>query len=268
MNLKKVYLEITNVCNLNCSFCIGNTRPKKFMDFGEFKEILKKLKPHTNYLYFHILGEPLMHPEINKFIDYAKEENFSINITTNGYLIDKIANNPNIRQINISLHSFNENNGITLNDYLNKVFNSVDKLIENKTYISLRLWINSKYHNEMEFYINNRYDVKIDLTNHYKINDHLFINPFHEFIWPNLNNDYYNEFGSCYALKDHIGILVDGTIVPCCLDTKGIINLGNIFENDLEDIFKQTKVINMLKNFQNKKKCEELCKHCNFLEKR
>jgi len=267
MRFKKVYLEITNKCNLNCSFCIGNTRPKKELSADEFKTILNSIKGYTNYLYFHILGEPLIHPKINEFINYAKEQSFNVNITTNGYLIDRIKNNPNIRQINISLHSFNDSYNLSLNEYLNLVFNSVDQLIKNKTYISLRLWVNNKYHKDMVSFINKRYNVDINLNKYYKINNYLFVNPFHEFIWPDLNNNYYNETGNCYALKDHIGILSDGTVVPCCLDSKGIIKLGNIFEQSLSEILDNKRIKNMLESFNNNYKCEELCKHCSYKER-
>ena len=109
---KKIYLEITNNCNLSCNFCAKNKRTKAFLDEEKFHIILDKIKPHTKYLYFHLMGEPLLHPKINEYIDYASKD-FFINITTNGYLINKIKNNKNIRQLNISLHSFDEFN-ITL----------------------------------------------------------------------------------------------------------------------------------------------------------
>ena len=264
---KKIYLEITNACNLNCDFCIKNKREIKFLNKNEFIKILNKLKGYTDYLYFHLLGEPLLHPKINDFIDIASK-NFNINITTNGYLINKIKHNKNIRQINISLHSYNERYGISITDYLNNVFDSVDELITNKTYISLRLWIKNKYAKRIIDYINNRYNLQIpyDIDN-YKINDFLFINNFHEFIWPDLNNSFCEEKGTCYALKDHIGILVDGTVVPCCLDSLGIINLGNIYQTDLDNIIKSNRFIEMKEAFNNKVKKEELCKHCKFIEK-
>ena len=88
-----------------------------------------------------------------------------------------------------------------------------------------------------------------------------------EFIWPDLNNNIYNENGKCYGLKNHIGILVDGTVIPCCLDCNAKINLGNIFDDSLENILKQEKVLKMIKGFQENKKVEELCKHCNFINK-
>lgn len=262
--LKKIYLEITNGCNLNCEFCIKNNRKIEYMNIDNFKLILNKLKKHTDYLYFHVLGEPLLHPNINELIDIASKS-FNINITTNGYLINNLKSN-NIRQLNISLHSFNDNYNIKLNDYLDNVFNKIDTL--NNTYISLRLWVKNKYNKAIISYINDRYNLNIEFNvKNYKINNHIFINNFHEFIWPDLNNNYYNEEGTCYALIDHIGILVDGTIIPCCLDSKAIINLGNIYKDNLDDILKNKRVDNMIKNFKNNKKCEELCKHCNFIEK-
>lgn len=206
-----------------------------------------------------------MHPDINNLINIASRQ-FKINITTNGYLINKIKDNKNIRQINISLHSFSDKYNINIDNYLDNIFDSIDQLIMNDTYISLRMWIKNKYNDYMINYINKRYDVNINSDN-FTIKDKLYINSFHEFIWPDINNNYYNEFGICYALKDHIGILVDGTVIPCCLDSKGIINLGNIYINNLDDILSQDRVKNMISNFKSHKKCEELCKHCKFIDK-
>lgn len=259
MKFKKIYLEITNRCNLSCDFCIKNNRKIKDISIDEFNFILSKIKPYTNYLYFHVLGEPLLHNNINELIDIAYNNKFNINITTNGYLINNIKNNKHIRQINISLHSYNEKYKIKLEDYLNNIFDTIDILIKNKTYISLRLWVKNKYTNEIIKIINSKYKV----TNN-KINNYLYINYDKEFIWPDLNNNYYNVQGKCYGLIDHIGILVDGTIIPCCLDTKGIINLGNIYNDKLDNILKDDRVNNIIKGFKDNKKLEELCKHCKF----
>lgn len=268
MQFKKVYVEITNKCNLSCDFCIKNKRLNKEITIDEFNTLLNKLKPYTKYLYFHVLGEPLMHKNINKLIDIASKHLF-VNITTNGYLINRIKDNKNIRQVNISLHSYNDKYKITLDDYLNNIFDTIDNLILNKTYVSLRLWVKTKDKDQIIDKINQRYNTTINLDkNSYKIKDYLFINNNKTFIWPDLNNDYYNEVGTCYGLIDHIGVLVDGTIVPCCLDTLGTVNLGNIYKNNLEDVFSHKRVINMIEGFKNNKKCEELCKHCNFLDKK
>lgn len=267
MKFKKIYVEVTNACNLNCDFCIKNQRKVEFLTKENFMILLNKINNFTDYLYFHILGEPLMHPNINELIKIASN-NFKINITTNGYLIDRIKDNKNIRQVNISLHAYSVKYNIPLNKYLDNIFDSIDELIKNGTYISLRMWIRNKYNNDMLKYINERYNINInEQVDNITIKDRLFINNFHEFIWPDLNNNYYNEIGTCYALKDHIGILVDGTIVPCCLDTKGIIDLGNIYKDSIDNIMKQDRIVNMINNFKNNRKCEELCRHCKFIDK-
>ena len=268
MHLKKIYLEITNGCNLNCDFCIKNSRKVTSITKDNYRLIIDKIKDYTDELYLHILGEPLMHPDIEYFINYATKVGLMVNITTNGYLIDKIKNNHQIHRLNISLHSYNERYKIDIDNYLNNIFNVIDN-IKNKTFISLRLWVKGNKTDYILNYINKRYNTSIkrlDDNTKVKITNNLIIDTFHEFIWPDLNNKYYNEVGTCKGLIDHIGILSDGTIIPCCLDSKGIINLGNIYKDNLEDIFNSDRVANMIKGFKNNYKCEELCRHCSFLK--
>ena len=269
MTLKKIYLEITNSCNLNCSFCIKNKRKVTSISKENYEYIINKIKNHTKEIYLHILGEPLMHKDINYLIDYASNNGLLVNITTNGYLIKKIDTSHNINRLNISLHSFQQKYGKELNDYLSDIFDTVDKL-RDKTFVTVRLWVNGKYTNEIIRYISSRYqkDLK-EIPNNMKvkITNNLIIDTFHEFIWPDLNNDYYSSTGTCMGLRDHIGILSNGVIVPCCLDSRGIIALGNIYEDDLNDIFKSERVKKMIDGFRQNKKYEELCKHCHFLEK-
>ena len=265
MRFKKVYIEITNGCNLNCDFCIGNKRKVKFMTFSEFKIILSKIKPYTNYLYFHVLGEPLLHPDVVKFIKYAHDSGFNINITTNGYLIDKLKGIDFIRQINVSIHSFNSKYGVSFNDYINNVFDVIDSM--SNTYISLRLWVGENKNNLntiLEHYGISNIPGNFD---GFKLRDKVYLSKFHEFIWPSFNNNYYSEEGSCYGLIDHIGILSDGSIVPCCLDSNGSIFLGNIFSDSLDDILSSDRVKKIIDGFKGHYKCEEFCRHCKFLDK-
>ena len=264
---KKIYLEITNQCNLKCPFCIQNKRKAKYLNIEEFKLILNKIEDYTDYLYFHVMGEPLLHPNICEFIDIAAPK-FKINITTNGYLINRLHGIKNIRQINISLHSYDSKNNITVEEYMNNIFKIIDSEEFKNTYISLRFWVNNKFNDEIINSLNSHYNTDINNeTKNYTINDHIFINNFHEFIWPDLENKYYNDIGTCYALKEHIGILSDGTIVPCCLDSVGCINLGNIYNESLDEVLNSKRVINMIEGFKHNKKTEEFCKHCHFIDK-
>lgn len=259
---KKIYLEVTNICNLSCPFCIKNNRDKEYISIDNYKLILDKIKNYTKYLYLHVSGEPLMHPNINELINIGSKY-FNINITTNGHLINKIIDNHNIRQINISMHSYNNNTSI--NEYLDNICNVIDEL-HNDTYISLRFWVDNKYTKEMINYLNKRYNTNIVLETGFEIIKNVFISINKEFIWPSLDNDYYNENGTCYALRDHIGILSNGDIIPCCLDVNGILKLGNIYKDNLDTIISSNRYQNMLNSFKNNKRIEELCKHCNFIE--
>ena len=262
MLFKKVYIEITNSCNLNCDFCIGTKEEKRFLSEEQFIIILDKLKGYTNYLYFHILGEPFVHPKINKFIDLAYDRGFNVNITTNGFLINRLKTDK-VRQINISLHSLNLDNHL-IEKYMNTIFNTVDKY--SNTIISYRMWLDNPNKDVILNIINKHYNTDFKEFDNIRIIDNKYLGSFHEFTWPDLNNKYYNDEGSCYALKDHIGILSNGNIVPCCLDTKADIKLGNIFEDNLGNILNSNRVVKMQEGFKCNKKVEELCKHCSFLD--
>jgi hypothetical protein len=183
------------------------------MTLDNFKIILKKLDGYTKYLYLHVLGEPLLHPLINEFIDEAYNNSFNVNITSNGYLIDRIKTK-NIRQLNVSLHSFFGDESAFVK-YLNKILDKADDL--DKTYISLRFWVKSDFLDLTLYIINNRYHTNITLKklekqHSIRVNNHIFINLFHEFIWPDLNNTKSSSKGTCYALRDHFGILVRAKI--------------------------------------------------------
>ena len=259
---KKVYIEVTNNCNLSCPFCVKNTRKKEYISIDNFNNILNKLKGYTSYLYFHLMGEALLHPNINDLIHLGSTK-YQINITTNGCLIQRIKDNENINQINISLHSYNDN--IDIDDYLNNIFESVDILLLNNTIISYRMWTNNKYKNEIIKRIEKRYNIIINGNT--KIRNNLYFEFDEEFIWPNINNNYFNSEGSCQGLRTHIGILVDGSVVPCCLDYDGRLTLGNIYESKLDDILNTSKAKCMKENFLNNKKVELLCQHCNFYDR-
>ena len=264
---KKVYVEITNNCNLNCDFCIGNNRSKKFISKDEFSYVLEKLEGYTKYLYFHVMGEPLLHPNINELICLASE-NYFINLTTNGYLIKRISDNRNIRQVNISLHSFDNKYGKSFDEYINDIFDSADLLVNNDTIVKYRVWVNSDYKDRIIERLNTKYGVCIGENRTLKLADNIYYEVESEFIWPSLDNDYYNEEGSCRGLRDHVGILVDGTVIPCCLDSAGVINLGNIYKQDFNDIICTDLFKEMKQGFLNNKKIHELCKKCNFYDLR
>lgn len=268
MKFKKIYIEITNICNLSCSFCAKNTRNPEFMTLSNFEYILNKIKDYTDYIYLHVMGEPLLHPEINNFIEVASNKGFSINITSNGFLINKL-NTDKIRQLNISLHSVKEQNSIDTTNYLSSIFENCEKLAEKGVYINYRVWRNNCL--DILKYLEERYNVSITKEDKTKtLAKNIFYSNEDEFIWPikrlGEGNNY--PFGTCRALKDHIAILVDGTIVPCCLDNNATIPLGNIFNNTLQDILNSPIYKELLTGFNSNKKIHKLCQNCTFYDQK
>lgn len=271
---KKIYVEITNVCNLNCSFCSKVNRKQEFITLDRIDHLFNDIKDYTDYIYLHVKGEPLLHPQLGEIIDLANKYNLKVNLTTNGTLLkDKIniLKKENIQKINISLHSENKKD-----NNLEEVFNTRDEFLTDKTII-YRLWTlkDGKFDNKSQIIVDkiiNNYNLSTEIVQkiyndkNIKIDDNLYIDKDNEFEWPNTNQD--NETnGFCYALKTQIAILVDGTVVPCCLDADGKIPLGNIYETSFKDIIEGEKFTKLKKSFEDRKPCAELCRKCTFKNK-
>ena len=268
MKLKKIYIEITNICNLKCSFCSNSNRMLKEMTQEEFEKILQKINNYTDYIYLHVKGEPLIHRKLDNILLLTNKYNKKVCITTNGVFLKEKLNilkkYNNIYQINISLHS--ENNK---ENYLEDIFYAVDNL--KVPYISYRFWtldkgrMDKKTINYLDK-IKEKYKQK-ELYDGIKLKDKTYLSLEDKFIWPDINNNYYNEIGTCYGGKTHLGILNDGTVTICCLDSEGQSNLGNIFQESLEDILSSDKYKNIIKGFNDRKVYLELCKHCSYKDR-
>lgn len=264
---RKVYLEITNFCNLNCEFCLPTVRKLQFIDVQDFEFILTKIKPYTDLIYLHLKGEPLLHPNINELLGICDKYHIKVNLTTNGTLINRLKYTKPIRQINFSLHSLSENKlKINVHNYFEEIFKFMD---DNQDLIySLRLWNINKSNNED---VVNKIKDKFHLENFdarsIKLKDKVYLNQEEEFIWPHPDNESLGDTGFCYGLRDQIGILVDGTVVPCCLDGDGIINLGNIFNEEMDIILNSQLAKDIYDGFSNRKAFHPLCKKCGFKDK-
>jgi radical SAM protein with 4Fe4S-binding SPASM domain len=282
---KKFYIEITNVCNLKCDFCSETKRAPEFMEIETFSKILDQIKPFTDYIYLHVKGEPLLHPEIAGFLDLCYEKGIKVNITTNGTLIkevtDKILMKPALRQVNFSLHSFDGNEARDSKaEYINDIFSFVNQAVARTEVITaFRLWnldkdkdttsqrgrnleILSKIENE--FKLPYKIDGSINPTQGIRLAEKVFLNQDYEFKWPALDQDEDFNSGYCYALNTQVAILVDGTVVPCCLDGDGIINLGNILDTPFAKIIEGKRAKKIYQGFSKRVVVEELCRKCGF----
>lgn len=281
---KKVYVEITNVCNLSCNFCPKTERTKKFITVEEFRHVLSEIRPYTDYIYLHLMGEPLLHPQLEELLEVAASLEFKVNITTNGTLLlnqrDILLHAKALRQINVSLHSFEANEAnMTLLEYVTNVLEFI-KIAQTTTNIisSVRLWnmdsddlegANERNQEILEL-IETYHPQEISLakllmnTKQLKLSERAYLNMAEKFQWPDVSLSNLNSEVFCYGLRDQIGILVDGTVVPCCLDHEGDIPLGNVYQESFHDIITGTRAMSIYEGFSRRQAVEELCKKCHY----
>lgn len=279
---KKAYIEIINTCNLNCDFCPKTKREVSFMDKESFTHVINEVSPYTKYIYFHLMGEPLMHPLLSDFLSICSDKNLKAIITTNGTLIkdtkDILLNSKALHKINISLHSFDKNqNNYSLSDYITEIINFTESARKN-TICVLRLWNidelkfeesynqNADIINLIKILLNTQSDIVSELykSNSIKLKPNLYIEKANKFDWPDMHSEIISDNVFCYGMRDQFGILVDGTVVPCCLDKDGDMALGNIFLSPLSEILSSKRAKNIYEGFSNRHASEELCKRCGY----
>ncbi len=282
---KKVYIEITNICNLRCNFCPETKRPQKYMSKEEFIYIINQIKPYTEHVYFHLMGEPLLNPELGSFISICADNSINVNLTTNGVLLAvrkaALFSSQGLRKVSISLHSYEANaERLTLEEYLGSAVSFAKEAAEKGIICEFRLWntgteeirggssLNSTIMRELyvAFDLEPEPDSNKEtlLRQNIKLADRIFLHLAQRFEWPDIDGADPTEGVFCYGLRDQFGILVDGTLVPCCLDSDGNIPLGNIFEEPLGAILSSERARGIYNGFTARRAVEELCRRCGY----
>ena len=270
----KVYIEITNICNMNCSFCHGHKRTPKQMTFEEFSLILDKLEGQTKYIYYHLMGEPLVHPLLPEFIKLAGERGYKSIITTNGTLLKKRGDellSAGIHKINISLHSFENGTDSDHKKYISDISSFAKTAAEKGTIVNFRLWNkgfdDGKNENTLALLREKIPGDWIENGHGFRILHRIYLEWGERFEWPDCEAEIKGDKFFCYGLRDQFGILSDGTVVPCCLDSEGAIALGNIFTENISSILSSKRDVDMTEAFKCGEASEELCKRCGYAQR-
>ena len=276
--LKKAYLEITNLCNLRCSFCPGTKRKTGFIAPEDFRLLAGRLRPHTDYLYLHLMGEPLMHPKLDELLGIAEGLDFRVMVTTNGTLLPErgslLIDSPAVEKVSISLHSFEGNEGeeAALTAYLEQCLTFAAAAGAAGKKCGLRLW---NLDGEETQGANDRNEeilarMEAEFPKPWKegrrgtgLAPNIYLEWGERFEWPDLNARE-GETRFCMGLRDQVGVLWDGTVVPCCLDHEGDIPLGNLYEQSLEDILNTPRARAIYDGFSQGRAAEELCRRCGY----
>ncbi|MBU1642312.1 SPASM domain-containing protein [bacterium] len=286
MHFHRVHIEVTNICGLACSFCPPKLSPSKTMPLPFFHKVVTQLRPYTKGLAFHVMGDPLTLSNLDDYLDIAHREDFEVTLTTSGYYLKKSSFetlfHPAVRQLNISLNSYNKNSlNLTFDDYMDAVLDiCAEKLARHpKPFINLRLWNFDEACSEAAFNtmlferLSAFFEIPIDLDSLYaerpkslRLASKVLLHFDSYFEWPSLNASHDSD-GSCYGLRSHIGILADGTVVPCCLDGEGVIALGNLHDTPLSDVLDSERAQKIRNGFLQGKAVEELCRKCSYKDR-
>ena len=272
---KRVYVEITNVCNLSCVFCPGTTRDKRFLTPEEFRLMAEKLRGHTRYLYFHVMGEPLLHPQLPELLAIAGELGFRVCITTNGTLLSEKGNAllaaPALHKVSVSLHSFEGNDGGDMTDYLTAVWKFCTAAAEKGVLCALRLWneggAQARNAEILSFFSaavgQNVENLPPDRAGNRRLAPGVYLESAQKFDWP-APDAAERGVQFCHALRQQIAVLCDGTVVPCCLDGQGKLKLGNIFFQRMDEILGSHRAVCIRQGFDRRQPYEELCRRCGY----
>ena len=271
--IDRCYIEITNTCNLNCDFCPKHHRPKRQLSEGEFDLLTEKVRGKVCFLYFHLMGEPLLHLLLPQFIMMAREKGFKTVLTSNGTLLHRCMELLDTlpHKIQLSLHSHESNERGELSEYMEEVMQFSTQAARKGTCVVLRLWNQGGRDRENE-------EVMRIIEQHvpkpwrerpdgFRLSDNLYLEFDRKFQWPDAGKERVGEDGQkaqlyCKALTKQIGILSDGSLVPCCLDHDGDVILGNLFRQSLEEILSSPRALAMTEAFKHHAASEKLCQNC------
>lgn len=281
--LDRIYIEISNLCNVQCSFCPVVEMDKKIMSLGEFESILIQANPLTKEVCLHLMGEPLAHPQFKEILKICEKHKTLVQLTTNGLLLEKykdvLLETKIIRQINFSLQAFKDNfPHKPLESYLLPLlkFAEVATAKREELYLNFRLWNqesedsdNEEIYSYIERYLGisiNR-GIEVGAIKSKKIWNKLYLHFDSRFEWPSLDLPHQGEQGRCHGLLKHVAIHSNGDVSPCCLDKEAIINLGNTHKSPLTSILDSKRATKMREGFLNNKLCEELCQKCSYINR-
>ena len=292
--IDRCYIEITNTCNLDCHFCPKHHRARRQLSAEEFDLLTDKVQGKVCFLYFHLMGEPLLHPLLPQFITMAREKGFKTVLTSNGTLLHRAMNLLDTlpHKVQLSLHSHESNARGELSSYMKEVMQFATQAAAKGTCVVLRLWnqggLDKENEQVMDYiaqYVPKPWKERPD---GFRISDNLYLEFDRKFEWPSgetsMNDDSSEKVDSsenavsseketatsknakrevfCKALLKQIGILSDGSLVPCCLDHNGDVILGNLFTQSLEEILSSPRAQAMIEGFQHHTATEALCQNC------
>lgn len=294
--MNAVYIEITDACNLSCSFCpcgkaaleaspISPDKRREFMSTELFERCIAESATVADNVYFHVLGEPTLHPGFGEFLKKLEKTPLKLNLTTNGTTIARVSQSilecPAVRQVNFSTHAYAELPQNTAVSHLQDVldFCKMANAVRPDLYINLRLWnvgdaTSNSWNETMLAKVNEAFGTNVELgqfcSRHksFNVTGRIYLHQDSRFEWPELDETRVKSTaGSCRALDTHVAILHDGCVVACCLDYSGQTTLGNIADQSLVEILSSPTAKSLREGFDKHELRHPLCQSCSFCKR-
>lgn len=294
--MNAVYIEITDACNLSCSFCpcgkaaleaspISPDKRREFMSTELFERCIAEASTVAENVYFHVLGEPTLHPGFGEFLKKLEKTPLKLNLTTNGTTIARVSQSilecPAVRQVNFSTHAYAELPQNTAVSHLQDVldFCKMANAVRPDLYINLRLWnvgdaTSNSWNETMLAKVNEAFGTNVELgqfcSRHksFNVTGRIYLHQDSRFEWPELDETRVKSTaGSCRALDTHVAILHDGCVVACCLDYSGQTTLGNIADQSLVEILSSPTAKSLREGFDKHELRHPLCQSCSFCKR-
>jgi len=278
---ERIYVEITNICNLRCDFCCGTGRPSASMDPAFFARVLKQIAPRTDQICLHVLGEPLLHPHFGEIMDLCAAAGLQVNLTTNATRLagkaDLLLQAKALRQLNFSMQSLRRGENLDA-DTLEAIleFSRRAASLRPDLYLNFRLWtlkdLHSSAHDGFNAAIKRSIAAGLDCEippmppgrKSLKLKGRAYLHMDTIFVWPGDLGTRERTSGFCHALSTHCAILADGTVCPCCLDGDGRIALGNMHDAPFDAILDSPRARGMAAGFAAGRLVKEICRHCSY----
>lgn len=257
-----------------------------------FERCIAEAATVAENVYFHVLGEPTLHPGFGLFLKKLEATPLKLNLTTNGTTIARVSERilecAAVRQMNFSTHAYAELPRETALAHLQDVldFCKMANAVRPDLYINLRLWnvgddSSDAWNRTMLAKVGEAFGSNIEpghfCSRHksFPLAGRIYLHQDSRFEWPAASSsterreggDPGSIAGTCHALDTHVAILHDGRVVACCLDHSGQISLGQIQEQSLAEILDSPTATNLREGFKKHELRHPFCQSCSFCKR-
>ncbi|MCQ2852436.1 SPASM domain-containing protein [Helicobacter pylori] len=275
---KKIYIELSDICGLQCSFCPNPKNIRGVMPLELFEKICKEAAPLTPIITLHVLGDPCKLKNLNRYLNAAKRFSLKVDLVTSGAYLHNFETllQDAIYQISISLDAGLDNhNKLNQHRYIQKILEFCRYKCEKNSEVFLNLRIQDstleKHQNLIKPFLESFECVSLETLksqDRARLFKKSFLNIQKTFKWPNLNAqnplNQESKIPYCYGLIKQIAILSNGVVVPCCMDTQAHINLGDLNHTPLKDVLNSQKAMAIKTHFLKGEALEPLCQNCSY----